>query len=300
MRSIRLLAASAVLATAALGFGAATASATAAPKMPCFGGVQHHPELATTWPGFPAKLVKGGPAVESTVTFRNSVDHEVKDFQTALYAAYLSGELPAGSFAVEIKAPGGAWKKVDFGTGDFSSIIDSGTYQIPKGASLTLALRVAATAKAPAGKYQTTESGGSALLEEDSDTFVPLDSADQKPASDQNGTGVCTQFTGYAFHDFTVVDSDTTTTPSAEPSHSATASATAAASTPAAAQTTASAAAQTTAPAAASTTQAAHKGAELAETGAGNTMRIAVGGAAILALGAGILVALRRRQGTHS
>ncbi|MFD5560476.1 LPXTG cell wall anchor domain-containing protein [Kitasatospora griseola] len=37
-----------------------------------------------------------------------------------------------------------------------------------------------------------------------------------------------------------------------------------------------------------------------AETGAGDTMRIAVGGAAVLVLGAGILVALRRRQGSHS
>ncbi|MFF2625651.1 LPXTG cell wall anchor domain-containing protein [Kitasatospora griseola] len=41
-------------------------------------------------------------------------------------------------------------------------------------------------------------------------------------------------------------------------------------------------------------------GAELAGTGAGDTVRIAVGGAAILVLGAGILVALRRRRGSHS
>ncbi|MFF0388100.1 hypothetical protein ACFYS8_05305 [Kitasatospora sp. NPDC004615] len=215
MRSIRLLAATAALATTALGLGSTTASATVTPKMPCFGGVQNHPELATTWPGFPTELVKGGPAVESTVTFQNSVDHEVKDFQTSLYVAYLSGALPAGSFAVELKAPGGEWTKVDFGTGDFSSIINSGTYQLPKDASLTLALRIAATATAPAGTYQAMESGGSALLEDDSDTFVPLDPAEQKPASNQNGTGVCTQFVGYAFHGFAVVDSATTATPPA-------------------------------------------------------------------------------------
>ncbi|MFB7944264.1 hypothetical protein ACFC6L_05035 [Kitasatospora phosalacinea] len=290
MRSIRLLAASAAFAVTALGLGATTASATAATKLPCFGGVQNHPELATTWPGFPAELVKGGPAVESTVTFRNSVDHEVRDFRTSLYVAYLHGELPAGSFTVEVKAPGGAWKKVDFGTGDFSSIVNSGTYQIPKGSSLTLALRIAATAAAPVGNYQSTESGGSALLEDDSDTFLPLDQAEQQPASDQNGTGVCTQFTGYAFHDFAVVDSATTAAPSTEPSHSASASATATAT-----PTTAPTATPTAAP----TTQAAHAGAELAETGADGTVRIAVGGAAVLVLGAGILVALRRRQGTR-
>ncbi|MGX4735662.1 hypothetical protein ACI1MP_35405 [Kitasatospora griseola] len=41
-------------------------------------------------------------------------------------------------------------------------------------------------------------------------------------------------------------------------------------------------------------------GAELAETGAGDTVRIAVGGASILVLGAEILMALRRRRGAHS
>ncbi|MFJ8443577.1 LPXTG cell wall anchor domain-containing protein [Kitasatospora griseola] len=292
MRSIRLLAASAALATTALGLGATTASATETPKMPCFGGVQNHPELATTWPGFPAELVKGGPAVESAVTFRDSVAHDVKDFQTSLYVAYLDGALPAGSFAVEVKAPGGEWKKVDFGTGDLSSIINSGTYQIPKGGSLTLALRIAATAEAPAGKYQATESGGSALLEDDSDTFVPLDPAEQKPASNQNGTGICTQFVGYAYHDFTVVDGATTATPSAQPSHSATASTTAGAGAPTTTP--------TTGPTTGQTVQAAHMGAELAETGAGDTAGIAVGGTATLSLGAGILVALRRRQGAHS
>ncbi|GLW67977.1 hypothetical protein Kpho02_02760 [Kitasatospora phosalacinea] len=299
MRSIRLVAASAAFATAAVGLGAATASATETLKAPCFGGVQNHPELATTWPGFPAELVKGGPAVESTVTFRNSVAHDVKDFRTSLYVAYLDNPLPAGSFAVEIKAPGGAWKKVDFGTGDLSSIIDSGMYQIPDGASLTLSLRIAATAEAPVGNYQATESGGSALLEDDSDTFIPWDAADQKPASNQNGTGVCTQFTGYAFHDFTVVDSATTAAPSTQPSPSATASASATATATATAG--ASSTAPTASPTAARTTaQAAPLNAELAETGAGDTERIAVGGAAALALGAGILVALRRRRGTHS
>ncbi|MEU5385244.1 LPXTG cell wall anchor domain-containing protein [Kitasatospora cineracea] len=285
MRSTRLLAASAALATTALGLGATTASAAEAPKMPCFGGVQHHPELATTWTGFPAELVKGGPAAESTVTFRNSVDHDVKDFRTALYVTALDGGFPAGSFTVEFKAPGGQWKKADFGTGDLASIVDTQTYQIPKGSSLTLALRIAATAKAPAGKYQTSESGGSALLEDDSDTFLPLAPAEQKPASDQNGTGTCTQFIASAAHDFAVVNNATTASPSAQPSHAAspTASPTATAGTP------------STAP----TTQAAHKGPELAETGADNTVPIAIGGAAVLALGAAILVALRRRRGTH-
>ncbi|MFC8719638.1 hypothetical protein [Kitasatospora sp. NPDC057198] len=250
--------------------------------------------------------------MESTVTFQNSVDHDVKDFRTSLYVAYLEAELPAGSFAVEIKAPGGEWRKVDFGTGDFSSIINSGQYQIPKGASLTLTLRIAATAEARVGKYQATESGGSALLEDDSDTFLPWDSSDQ-PASDQNGTGVCTQFTGYAFHDFAVVDSAASASPSAQPSASPSASASATADTStgtptagAPTGTTPSATPTSAAPtsatptSAAPTTQAAHQGAELAETGAGDTTRIAAGGAAALALGAGILVAVRRRRGSHS
>ncbi|KIQ66547.1 hypothetical protein TR51_03005 [Kitasatospora griseola] len=77
-----------------------------------------------------------------------------------------------------------------------------------------------------------------------------------------------------------MVDGDTTATPSAQPSPSATAWTTRHRGTPA--------------------TQAAHLGAETAETGAGDTVRIAVGGAAILVFGAGMLVALRRRRGPHS
>ncbi|BAJ31954.1 MULTISPECIES: LPXTG cell wall anchor domain-containing protein [Kitasatospora] len=297
MRPIRLLAASAAVATAALGLGTATASAAVPVKTSCFGGVQNHPELTTTWPGFPTELVKGGPAVESTVTFRNSVNHDVKDFRTSLYVAYLHAELPAGSFAVEVKAPGGSWKKVDFGTGDLSSIVNSGEYQIPKGGSLTLDLRIAATAKALVGDYQATESGGSAVLEDDSDTFLSWTAPSDQPAADQNGTGVCTQFVGYATHDFAVVDSATSASPSAEPSPSPSAPA----SSPAAAPTsTPTGSTHTATPTAAPTTQAAHQGPELAETGAGNTTGIAVGGAAALALGAGILVAVRRRQGSHS
>ncbi|MFG2819516.1 LAETG motif-containing sortase-dependent surface protein [Kitasatospora sp. NPDC048365] len=290
MRSIRLPAVSTALATAVLGLGAGAASATAAPKLPCFGGIQHHPELTTGWPGFPAQLVKGGPAVESTVTFKNTAGREVKDFRISLYVAYLHAPLPAGSFAVELKAPGGDWKKVDFGTGDFSSIINSGMYQLPKDATLTLGLRIAATSAAPVGNYQTTESGGSAVLDEDTDTFLTEASA-QQPAAKQDGTGVCTQYVGYGTHDFAVVDSASTAT--ATPTRTATATA-GAPTTPAATPTTA---APTTA---AGTTQAARRGAELAETGASSTVPVAVGGATALVLGGGILVALRRRRGSHS
>ncbi|MFE9427181.1 hypothetical protein ACFYNO_29910 [Kitasatospora sp. NPDC006697] len=291
--TLRTLAASAVLAAACTGLTTTAAHAAAT----CQGGVQSHPELTTTWTGLSgATLVKGGAAVESTAVFRNTTGHDVKDFQTSFYVAADDAptEHMADALTVELKLPGGDWKPASFGTGDGQSIISTGTYQLAKGDSVTVGIRVTATTHALAGKYGSTETGGSAALSDDTGEYLlptapvtgtpgptasPATTTSPSPTATSTGKDTCTQFVGYSTALFTITDPAAPTSAAASPSASATTHR------------------PTATPTTTATTSA---GPSLAFTGGGSgTGTIAAIGATTLTAGAGVLFLLRRRKPSH-
>ncbi|MET8630234.1 LAETG motif-containing sortase-dependent surface protein [Kitasatospora sp. NPDC004669] len=128
-----------------------------------------------------------------------------------------------------------------------------------KGEKLTVQFRIAATAKAPVGKYGGNYDGASETFDND-----------KVPTPANNKPNACTQFLGEYPSEFQVAEAGGTSTPAA-----------------------------TTAPAAAAPSASASPsaGPHLAETGASsNTLPIALGGVAMLAAGAGTLLFLRRRK----
>ncbi|MGW2249572.1 LAETG motif-containing sortase-dependent surface protein [Kitasatospora sp. NPDC001660] len=267
--------------TAAPGTPAPTATATGAPTarptvLPnptptgdnrCHGGVYQSSLLKETGTGlYGTTLVKGGPATEVTLTFENNSGVDLPAVHNALYVTdEFGGPAPvkwdADFFDVQVNT-GSGWKPERLDYRGFRMP----DFKLAKGEKLTVRIRIAATAKAPAGKYGANYDAGSDAFDNDK---VPTP-ANTKP-------NACTQFYGTYEGTFQVADAGTAT-------------ATAPATTTAA----------TTAPAAASASPSA--GPHLAETGASsNTLPIAVGGAAVLVAGAGTLFFLRRRKaGTHS
>ncbi|MBV6700626.1 LPXTG cell wall anchor domain-containing protein [Kitasatospora aureofaciens] len=163
-------------------------------------------------------------------------------------------------FTIQLKTADG-WKQL---TGK-ERVLPMQDFKLAKGEKFTVQLRIAATAKAPAGKYGGNYDAGSDAFDND-----------RTPTPANHISTACTQYYGTYAGEFQVAEAGAGT-----------------ATTPA---TTAAA----TAPAAASASPSA--GPHLAETGASsNTLPIALGGAAVLAAGAGTLLVLRRRKaGAHS
>lgn len=235
----------------------------------CNGGVYQSGLLKVTGTGlYGTTLVKGGPAAEVSLTWENNSGVDLPVVHNSLYLTDEMQERPVDwspeFFTVQLKTAGG-WKQLT----DKDRVLQMQDFKLAKGEKFTVQLRIAANAKAPAGKYGGNYEAGSDAFDNDK---VPTP-ANTKP-------NACTQFLADFEGNFQVAEAGAATAP---------ASAAPAATTPATA-----ASASPSAPAAA--------GPHLAETGASSTtLPIAVGGAAVLVAGAGTLFFLRRRKaGTNS
>ncbi|MFE6049704.1 LAETG motif-containing sortase-dependent surface protein [Kitasatospora sp. NPDC056446] len=306
MRSSRLLAASTLVALSlGASIGAATAgavavsptpsAATTAPSAPapapttpaagkptnlpslpaptatadnrCHGGVYQSNLLKVTGTGlYGTTLVKGGPAAEMTMTWQNNSGVDLPVIHNSLYVTdEFDGDRPVQwsteFFDVQLDT-GSGWKpaKLD------DRAIRVPDFKLAKGEKVTYKVRIAATAKAPVGRYGANYEAGSDAFDNDK---VPTP-ANNKPQA-------CTQFLDDYQGEFHIAGAGGAT-PTATPTTPATAPA--------------------TAPAASASPSG---GPHLAETGANsNTLPIALGGAAVLAAGAGTLLVLRRRKAaTH-
>ncbi|MER7751553.1 LAETG motif-containing sortase-dependent surface protein [Kitasatospora sp. NPDC097643] len=241
---------------------------TATPPAPgrCSDGVYQSSLLKVTASGlYGTTLVKGGPAAEITVALENNSGIDLPALHDSVYVTEM--ENPTGAawnpenFSIQVNS-GSGWKTVQ----GKERVIVLDDLKLAKGEKTTLHVRIAATAKAPAGKYHGN------IVDIGSDVF----DNDKVPTPANTKAHGCTQFYGNYEGEFQVAEAGAATT----------------ASTPA---TTAGA----VTPAASASPSA---GPHLAETGASsNTLPIALGGAAVLAAGAGTLLVLRRRKaGSHS
>ncbi|MFE5580529.1 LAETG motif-containing sortase-dependent surface protein [Kitasatospora sp. NPDC056531] len=257
----------------------ATAKPTNLPSLPaptptsadrCHGGVYQSSLLKATGTGlYGTTLVKGGPAAEVTVTWENKSGVDLPAVHNSYYVTdEFDGGRPVewstGFFDVQLNT-GDGWKSVQLN--DRSLRVPD--FKLAKGEKLTYKVRIAATAKAPVGRYGANYEAGSDAFDND-----------KVPTPANNKAQACTQFLDDYLGEFHVADAGGATTP---------------ATTPAAVPASASAASV-------SASASASAGPELAHTGAdSNTLPIALGGAAVLAAGAGTLFVLRRRKaGAHS
>jgi LPXTG-motif cell wall-anchored protein len=273
MKRSALLATTAIIGLVALGPGVTSASAEAAKYQPCTNGVNGK-VIQSTWPGFPAGLTTGGPATESTVLYTNNSGHAIKDFKTIfeILTQKSVGNIPTGSFTVQLQQPDGSWKQVvgANGVGSF----DTGTYQLTPGQVITIKLKVTATDQASPGGYDVTVGGSSALWDDDMGRWTTDPGPAAKPEIAPHARrGTCTQYEGATQTTFTV---SVPPSPTASPSTPAPT-----ASTPAA-------------------TPSASPKPSLAQTGAGSALPIAGVGAVAVLAGGGVLFGLRRRKGTRS
>ncbi|MEE1785717.1 LAETG motif-containing sortase-dependent surface protein [Streptomyces sp. SP17BM10] len=230
----------------------------------CHGGVYQSGLLKVTGTGlYGTTLVKGGPAAELSLTWENTSGVDLPVVHHSLYLTDEMQERPVDwspeFFTVQLKTADG-WKQLN----DKDRVLQMQDFKLAKGEKFTVQLRIAANAKAPAGKYGGNYEAGSDAFDNDK---VP------NPANDK--PNACTQFLADHEGTFQVVEAGSATTAPAATTPAATTPATAAAS-------------PSASPAA---------GPHLAETGASsNTLPIAVGGAAVLVAGAGTLFLLRRRK----
>lgn len=177
----------------------------------CHGGVYQSSLLKTTGTGlYNTTLIKGGPATDLTVTFENNSGIDLSTVHNSLYFVdEFGGERPVAwspdFFDIQMKTPSG-WKQLT----DKDHVLPLEPFKLAKGEKLTVQFRIAATAKAPAGKYGGNYDGGSEAFDNDK---VPTP-ANNKPNS-------CTQFYGEYYGEFQVAEPGGTTTPAASASPSA-------------------------------------------------------------------------------
>ncbi|MFB7912018.1 LAETG motif-containing sortase-dependent surface protein [Kitasatospora sp. NPDC056076] len=228
----------------------------------CHGGVYQSALLKATGTGlYGTTLVKGGPAAEVTVTWENKSGVDLPVVHNSLYVTdEFDGNVPVqwstAFFDVQLNT-GDGWKPAQLN--DRSLITPE--FKLAKGEKLTYKVRIAATAKAPVGRYGANYEAGSDAFDNDK---VPTP-ANNKPQA-------CTQFLDDYLGEFHVAEAGGATTAATVPAAVATASASPSAG-PHLAETGSSS----------------------------NTLPIALGGAAVLAAGAGTLFVLRRRKaGAHS
>ncbi|MEV7600601.1 LAETG motif-containing sortase-dependent surface protein [Kitasatospora sp. NPDC089797] len=237
------------------------------PDSRCQGGVFQSALLKATGTGlYGTTLIKGGPAAEITVTWENKSGVDLPVVHNSLYVTdEFNSDRPVGWSAAFFDV------QLDTGDGWKPARLDDRSLQSPdlklaKGEKRTYKVRIAATAKAPVGRYGANYEAGSDAFDNDK---IPTP-ANNKPQA-------CTQFLDDYAGTFQVAEAGGATAP--------------AASTPA-----------TTAVPAAAVSASPSAGPHLAETGAdSSTLPLALGGAAVLAAGAGTLFVLRRRKaGAHN
>ncbi|WP_371499900.1 hypothetical protein OG871_26340 [Kitasatospora sp. NBC_00374] len=294
MQVSRVLAASAAsFLTFCLGAGTAAAAPTGGlPDRPCHSG-RTGVLLPTTWTGLDqAKLVRGGAPVETTLTIRNTSGHTVRNLDSLVFIQPSVDE--GDAVLLESKTAGGDWTPVPWDVVHLNFHYTPGKYQLAKDETLTLKFRASAKRDATAVDYTFSWNAKSDVLDDDTDRFITIDDLVNGTAV-PGGKGTCTEYYSQVGQSFSVVEAPAPT-PTPTP-------------TPAPTPTPTPTAAPTAAPTATPTTPAATLAAravpalaetELAETGGGAGARpLAVTGAAAVTLGAGILVALRRRNGSH-
>ncbi|MFH8379858.1 LAETG motif-containing sortase-dependent surface protein [Kitasatospora sp. NPDC018058] len=205
----------------------ATAKPTSLPSLPapkpmpgdiCHGGVYQSSLLKATGTGlYGTTLVKGGPAAEVTVTWENKSGVDLPVVHNDYYVTdEFDGPRPVDwsteFFDVQLNT-GDGWKPAQFN--DRSLRVPD--FKLAKGEKLTYKVRIAATAKAPVGRYGANYEAGSDAFE---NSKVPTP-ANNKPQA-------CTQFLDDYLGEFHVADAGGATTPaSAAASVSASASASA-------------------------------------------------------------------------
>ncbi|MFJ7279519.1 LAETG motif-containing sortase-dependent surface protein [Kitasatospora sp. NPDC098663] len=230
----------------------------------CHGGVYQSPLLKVTGSGlYGTTLVKGGPAAELSVTWQNNSGVDLPAVHNSLYVTdEFDGDYPVQwsteFFDVQLNT-GSGWKpaKLD------DRSLRSPDLKLAKGEKITYQVRIAATAKAPVGKYGANYDAGSDAFDND-----------KVPTPANNKPNACTQFYNPFEGEFRVADAGAATPTAGTPAAAGHGSASASPS----------------------------AGPHLAETGAdSSTLPIALGGAAVLAAGAGTVFVLRRRKaGAHS
>ncbi|MFB7616243.1 LAETG motif-containing sortase-dependent surface protein [Kitasatospora sp. NPDC056181] len=190
----------------------ATAKPTVRPTSPvptpttanrCHGGVYQSSLLKVTGTGlYGTTLVKGGPAAEISVTWENNSGVDLPAVHNSLYVTdEFDGDRPVqwstGFFDVQLNT-GSGWKPAQLD----DRALRVPDFKLAKGEKHTVQVRIAATAKAPAGKYGANYDSGSDAFDND-----------KVPTPANNKPDACTQFYGYYEGEFKVAEAGAATTP---------------------------------------------------------------------------------------
>ncbi|WBP87730.1 LAETG motif-containing sortase-dependent surface protein [Kitasatospora cathayae] len=207
----------------------ATAPGTPAPTAPtikpipkptidnrCHGGVYQSSLLKVTGTGlYGTTLIKGGPAAEVTLTWENNSGVDLPVVHNSFYVTDefdFDGGRPVhwntGFLDVQLNT-GDGWKPGQLN----DRIFRVPDFKLAKGEKLTYKVRIAATAKAPAGRY-------GANYEAASDAF----DNDKVPTPANNQPQACTQFLADYLGEFHVAEAGGATTPAAVPAAAVSAS----------------------------------------------------------------------------
>ncbi|MER7703292.1 LPXTG cell wall anchor domain-containing protein [Kitasatospora sp. NPDC097605] len=259
----------------------ATPTSTGPTPIPPYGclGISQSPMPVTASGPAGGLVVAGGAPQDFTVVFENISSVKLEKLQlNAGLAAPLGPDAPG----VQARVGDSDWQTVDYG----GRPTGLGSFQVERGAKLTVKLRVTASAKTPLGSYGFTLSGQSEILRPGSAPAYKYD---------------CPQLNGSHTGTIKVTDkapATTEPTKTGEPSPTGTSTATTAP--------TASASPSPSAPrptggtgTGAGTTgnSGGSTGGRLAETGASSTtVPLAVTGAVAIGLGAAALLVARRRK----
>ncbi|MFI9156564.1 LAETG motif-containing sortase-dependent surface protein [Kitasatospora aureofaciens] len=182
----------------------------------CHGGVYQSSLLKVTGTGlYGTTLVKGGPATEITMTWENDSGVDLPVVHNSLYVTdefdYDGGrpvEWSTGFFDVQLNT-GDGWKPAQLN--DRSLRVPD--FKLAKGAKLTYKVRIAATAKAPVGRYGANYEAGSDAFDND-----------KVPTPANNRPQACTQFLADHEGEFHVAEAGGTSSPAAVPAAAVSAS----------------------------------------------------------------------------
>ncbi|MGA5817245.1 LAETG motif-containing sortase-dependent surface protein [Kitasatospora sp. NPDC094028] len=180
---------------------------TSGPDNRCHGGVYQSNLLKVTGTGlYGTTLVKGGPAAEITLTWENKSGVDLPVVHNGLYVtdefdAPRPVDWNAEFFDVQLDT-GSGWKPVKLDDRAFRAP----EFKLAKGEKITYKVRIAATAKAPTGRYGANYEAGSDAFDNEK---VPT------PANDK--AQACTQFLDDYEGRFQVAEAGAATTPAAAP-----------------------------------------------------------------------------------
>ncbi|MFG3224310.1 LAETG motif-containing sortase-dependent surface protein [Kitasatospora sp. NPDC048194] len=178
-----------------------------APGDECRGGVYQSSLLKVTGTGlYGTTLTKGGPAAEVTLTWENKSGVDLPAVDNSFY---VTDEFDGGRpvdwstefFDVQLNT-GDGWKPAQLN----DRSLRAPEFKLAKGQKLTYKVRIAATAKAPVGRYGANYEAGSNAFE---NAKVP-NPANNKPQA-------CTQFLDDYLGEFHVAEAGAATTAAAVP-----------------------------------------------------------------------------------